>query len=63
MARHGVDLVVRRDAVEALVRHGSKTVELTGAVKSPALVRELQWNTYGTIPLHIVSCELIHQEK
>ena len=36
-----VDLVVRRDAVEAMVRHGSKTVELTGAVKSPALVREL----------------------
>ena len=48
-----VDLSVRRDAVEPMVRHGSKTVELTGAVKSPALVRELQWNAYGTIPLHI----------
>ena len=58
-----VDLVVRRDAVEAMVRHGSKTVELTGAVKSPALVRELQWNAYGTIPLHIDFLRIDPSEK
>ncbi|MBQ79644.1 MAG: 50S ribosomal protein L25 [Planctomycetaceae bacterium] len=58
-----VDLVVRRDAVEAMVRHGSKTVELTGAVKSPALVRELQWNTFGTIPLHIDFLRIDPSEK
>lgn len=48
-----VDLTVTREAVEAMVRHGSKTVELRGAVSTPALVRELQWNTYGTEPLHV----------
>ena len=58
-----VDLSVRRDAVEAMVRHGSKTVELTGAVKSPALVRELQWNAYGTIPLHIDFLRIDPSEK
>ena len=58
-----VDLVVRRDAIEAMVRHGSKTVELTGAVKSPALVRELQWNAYGTIPLHVDFLRIDPSEK
>jgi large subunit ribosomal protein L25 len=58
-----VDLSVRRDAVEAMVRHGSKTVELTGAVKSPALVRELQWNAFGTIPLHIDFLRIDPSEK
>ena len=58
-----VDLVVRRDAVEAMVRHGSKTVELTGAVKSPALIRELQWNAYGTIPLHVDFLRIDPSEK
>jgi large subunit ribosomal protein L25 len=48
-----VDLTVTREAVEAMVRHGSRTVELRGAVSTPALVRELQWNTYGTEPLHV----------
>ena len=58
-----IDLVVSRDAVEAMVRHGSKTVELTGAVKSPALVRELQWNAYGTIPLHVDFLRIDPSEK
>ncbi len=58
-----VDLVVQRDAIEAMVRHGSKTVELTGAVKSPALVRELQWNAFGTIPLHIDFLRIDPSEK
>lgn len=58
-----IDLVVSRDAVEAMVRHGSKTVELTGAVKSPALIRELQWNAYGTIPLHVDFLRIDPSEK
>ena len=48
-----VDLTVTRESVEAMVRHGSRTVELRGAVTTPALVRELQWNTYGTAPFHV----------
>ena len=48
-----VDLATTREAVVAAVRHGSRVVNLTGAVKTAALVRELQWDTYGVEPLHI----------
>ena len=45
-----VDLVATREAVQAAVRHGSRVVELKGAVKTGALIRELQWDTYGVEP-------------
>ena len=48
-----VELVTTREAVEAVVRHGSRIVELKGAVKTGALIRELQWDTYGVVPVHI----------
>lgn len=48
-----VDLSASREAVEAAVRHGSRVVNLTGAVKTAALVRELQWDTYGVQPIHV----------
>ncbi|MFZ4731800.1 MAG: 50S ribosomal protein L25 [Pirellulales bacterium] len=48
-----VDLAAHREAVEAVIRHGSRVVELKGAVKTSALVRELQWDTFGNEPLHV----------
>lgn len=48
-----VGLSASRDAVQAAVRHGSRVVNLTGAVKTAALVRELQWDTYGVEPIHV----------
>lgn len=48
-----VELAARREALEAVIRHGSRIVDLTGAVKERALVRELQWDTYGTRPIHV----------
>ena len=48
-----VDLVATREAVEAAVRHGSRIVELKGAVKTGALIRELQWDTFGVEPIHV----------
>lgn len=48
-----VDLSASREAVSAAVRHGSRVVNLTGAVKTAALVRELQWDTYGKEPIHV----------
>lgn len=48
-----VDLAAHRDAVEAVIRHGSRVVELQGAVKTSALLRDLQWDTFGTEPLHV----------
>ncbi len=58
-----IDLSLRREDVEAMVRHGSRTVELRGAVSTPALVRELQWNTYGTEPLHVDFLRIDLSEK
>ena len=48
-----VELAAKRDAVEAVVRHGSRFVELTGAVKEGAIIRELQWDSMGSEPLHV----------
>lgn len=48
-----VNLVAKREAIEAVVRHGSMFIELHGAVTSGAVIRELQWDTFGTRPLHI----------
>jgi len=48
-----VDLAAKREAIQAVVRHGSRVVELKGAVKTSALVRELQWDTFGIEPIHI----------
>ena len=48
-----VDLVATREAVLAAVRHGSRIVELKGAVKTGALIRELQWDTFGVDPIHV----------
>jgi len=48
-----VNLVATREAVEGAVRHGSRIVELKGAVKTSALIRELQWDTFGVEPVHV----------
>ena len=48
-----VDLAAKREAVEAVIRHGSRVVDLHGAVKESALIRELQWDTFGVEPIHI----------
>ena len=48
-----VPLAAAREAVEAVVRHGSRIVELKGAVTTSALVREMQWDTFGVEPLHV----------
>jgi len=48
-----VALAAKREAVEAVVRHGSLFVELTGAVRTGAVVRELQWDAMGSEPIHL----------
>jgi large subunit ribosomal protein L25 len=48
-----VNLVATREAVQGAVRHGSRIVELKGAVKTSALIRELQWDTFGVEPVHV----------
>lgn len=48
-----VSLSIPAEAVAAVVRHGARVVELAGAVTEKALIRELQWDLYGTQILHL----------
>jgi large subunit ribosomal protein L25 len=48
-----VHLATKREALEAVIRHGSRIVELSGAVQESAMVRELQWDSRGSHPLHV----------
>ena len=48
-----VGLAAKREDLEAAIRHGSRVVNLTGAVMTSALVRDLQWDTFGIKPVHV----------
>jgi large subunit ribosomal protein L25 len=48
-----VNLSVRKDALGLVIRHGSKILSLTGDVTDTALLREVQWDTFGVEILHI----------
>jgi large subunit ribosomal protein L25 len=48
-----VNLSVRKDALGLVIRHGSKILSLTGDITDTALLREVQWDTFGVEILHI----------
>ncbi len=48
-----VCLSIRKEAVAALIKHGSKLVSLTGSIKDTALLREVQWDTFGSHVIHL----------
>jgi large subunit ribosomal protein L25 len=48
-----LSLGIKADEVRAAVRHGARVVDLQGAVKEKAFIRELQWDTFGTEVLHL----------
>lgn len=48
-----INLSVRKDSLGLVIRHGSKILSLTGDVTDTALLREVQWDTFGTEILHI----------
>lgn len=47
-----VSLSVSADQLAAVLRHGARVVDLEGAVKEKAFIRELQWDPFGTHILH-----------
>lgn len=51
--REDVALSVPADVLGGLVQRGSRLVLLTGAVNESAMIRELQWDTWGTHLLHV----------
>jgi large subunit ribosomal protein L25 len=48
-----VGLAAKQDALLLAIRHESRIVNLEGAVKTAALIRDLQWDTYGKEPIHV----------
>ena len=47
-----ISLSVPTGEMAAAIRHGAKLVDLRGAVKEQALIRELQWDAFGVDVLH-----------
>lgn len=58
-----LSLSVPSEALATAVRHGARVVELTGAVSEKALVRELQWDVYGTEVLHVDFSRVSEHER
>jgi len=48
-----VSLAIPAEQLTAAVRHGSRVVDLKGAVSDSALVRDLQYDTFGLEILHV----------
>lgn len=48
-----ISLSVKREEVAAALRHSGKIVELKGAVTESALIRAVQWDTFGIDVLHV----------
>ena len=48
-----VSLSVPRSQLAAAVRHGARMVELSGAAKTKAFIKELQWDTFHTAIQHV----------
>ncbi len=48
-----LSLAVSREQFSTALRHGSKLVDLKGGVNESALIRDLQWDVYGTAVQHI----------
>lgn len=58
-----VNLAVRREAVSLLVRHGARMLSLSGDVNETALLREVQWDTYGSEVLHLDFARVSQTER
>lgn len=53
---HGEENILLKLPAEQLyaaVRHGSRLIQLAGGVSDQALLKELQWNTFGSEILHV----------
>jgi large subunit ribosomal protein L25 len=48
-----VNLAVPSEQVALAVRHGSRLVDLNGAVNETVLVRQVQWDAFGVHVLHL----------
>jgi large subunit ribosomal protein L25 len=63
---HGQDnvhLTIASDQLAAALRHHSRVVQLSGEISEQALIRELQWDTFGIEVLHVDFARVSADEK
>lgn len=51
--QENVNLAIPAGELEAMIRHGTKVVEVRGAVQDSALIKEVQWDAFGHDVLHV----------
>jgi large subunit ribosomal protein L25 len=58
-----VSLAVCSDEMASVLRHHARVVELKGAANEKALIRDLQWDTYGIEVLHVDLSRVSEHER
>ena len=58
-----LSLAIPSSEVAAAVRHGSRLVQLKGAVNEQAFIREMQWDVYGTQVMHLDLTRVSEHER
>ena len=58
-----ISLTIQSAEITAAVRHGSRVVDLSGAIKEKALIKNLQWDVYGTEVLHVDFSRVSEHER
>ena len=58
-----ISLAVPADQLSAAIRHGSRVVKLKGAANDSALIRDLQYDTFGLEILHIDFARVSEHER
>ncbi len=58
-----LSLSVGADAFDTVLRHGARMVALSGGVRESALIREVQWDTWGNEVLHVDFTRVSAHEK
>ena len=48
-----INLSVSADAIQGVIKHGTKLLALVGDVADMAILRQVQWDTYGVDVLHV----------
>ena len=61
--QEAVALAIPAEGMEEVMRHGARLVNLVGAVREQAFLREVQWDTWGTHVLHVDFTRISEHEK
>ena len=48
-----LNLMVAADSISNVIKHGTKLLSLTGDVTDTAILKEVQWDAFGTEVLHV----------